>query len=252
MEQAQRLQEISATLLDTMPVASPIGSNLNAGVRADLSFLPSPNPRVGAKVEALPSAPVQAIRTLFGSAGLMFGGFEAIAAEGWAGVLPKGTEKLLGIKAALIQYQYGARAEISSTRMGAARFVLGAGLTRTQSDLTGTISSTSGSDVFKSDSLITFASTSVQHVRSGLWGALMIGRKKTTSRLTITEDQTDLEVVDTLSSARQPHWTQVSLGFNLSKSFSFALSELMVPDRLEMPRITFAWNLLSPSGAPRE
>lgn len=49
IEQAQRLQEVSASLLDTIPVTIPLPNAFSLGVRADVSFLPTPNPRVGGK-----------------------------------------------------------------------------------------------------------------------------------------------------------------------------------------------------------
>jgi hypothetical protein len=252
MEQAQRLQEVSATLLDNAPVASPLVPAFNLGLRTDVSFLPVANPRVGRKVESLPSSPVQTIPAAFVTAGVPLGSYEAFSAECRVGVLPKGLEKLMGIKASLMQLQGGVRAEISSSRAGSARIALGAGVTRTKSLLEGSISSSYGKDSFTADSVLSFVSAGVQHVRSGLWGSVMIGRKNTTSRLSISEDQTDLEITDSLANARQPVWTQVSLGFSLSNSLSLALSELMVPDRVEMPRLSVSWNAFSPSAAPRE
>jgi hypothetical protein len=252
IQQAQRLQEVSATLLDTAPVAHPLVPALSAGLRSNVSFLPEANPRVGSKMESLPSSPVQTIPAVFVSAGLMLGSAEALSVESWAGYLPAGVEKVLGIKASLIQLQAGARAEISSLRAGSARLVAGAGIAKTKSAVEGVISSHQGSDSFTADSTLTFVSAGVQHPRSGVWGGLMIGRKKTSSRLSISEDRTDLEIVDTLKNARQPVWSQVSLGFSLTQSISVALSELFVPDRIEMPRLTFNWNLLSPSASPRE
>ena len=252
MEQAQRLQEVSATLLDTMPVPLPLSPNLSAGLRANISFLPTPNPRVGGKLEALPSSPVQSIPSLHGTFGVPVGSAETVAAEAWAGVLPRGIEKLMGIKASLLQLQWGGRAEVASQRLGFARFVLGLGAAQTKSSIEGTISSASGTDTFTSSSLLTFANLTAQHPRSGIWGSFMIGRKKTTSRLVIVEDNTDLEIVDALANTKQPNWTQFSLGLPLSGGLSLAISELVVPDRVEMPRFTLAWNFFSPSGAPRE
>jgi hypothetical protein len=252
MDQAQRLQEVSATLLDTVPVALPLAPALCLGVRTNISFLPVANPRVGSKMESLPSSPVQTIPTAYASTGLMLGTSESVAAEGWIGVLPAGLEKMIGMKASLMQMQGGMRLELSSSRMTPARFFAGAGMARTKSAVEGTISSSSGKDSFTAESALTFVSAGVQHQRSGVWGSLMIGRKRTTSRLSIVEDQTDLEIVDSLANARQPVWTQVSLGFNFSQTLSFALSELMVPDRIEMPRLTLMWSFLSPSSALRE
>lgn len=252
MEQAQRLQEVSATLLDSAPVASPLPSGLNLGMRADVSFLPTPNPRVGSKLESLPSSPVQALPTIFASAALPLGSIESLSAEVWAGVLPKGVEKLMGIQASLFQYQWGARSEISSARLGAARFVLGAGLAQTKSFIEGKISSANGGDTFTASTQLLFANLGVQHVRSGFWGGVTLGSKKTRSRLAIEEDNTDLEVSDTLANAKQPRWTQVSLGLNLTRSIGVTVSELMVPDRVDLPRISVSWTAVSPSGAPRE
>lgn len=252
MEQAQRLQEVSATLLDTMPVPVPLSPSPAAGVRANISFLPTPNPRVGSKLESLPASPVQSIPSLHGTLGIAPSASESIAMEGWAGILPKGVEKMMGIKASLLQMQWGGRVEFATQRLAAARLILGAGAAQTKSTIEGTISSVAESDSFTASSLLTFANMTVQHTRSGIWGAFMLGRKKTTSRLTISDDNTDLEIVDALANTKQPHWTQFSLGVPVMSGLTLAVSELLVPDRVEMPRLTLAWNFLSPSGAPRE
>lgn len=252
MDQARRLQEVSATLLDTMPVALPMSSGLQLGLRADVSFLPEPNPRVGSKLEGLPSSPVQSIPSAFGSAGLPLGASESAGAELWVGYLPKGVEKMMGISASLQQVQWGARAELASARLGAARMVVGGGVAQTRSLLVGKISSQTATDSFTSTSMLSFAHLGLQHVRSGVWGSLMVGRKKTTSRLAISDDNTDLEIVDDLSGAKHPRWIQVSVGFSLFSSLSLAVSELMVPDRLDMPRISITWHALNPSGSRRE
>jgi hypothetical protein len=252
MDQAQRLQEVSATLLDTMPVAVPVPQRSRLGVRADISFLPTPNPRVGAKLESLPSAPVQSIPSVYASTGLALGSSESISGEVWVGFLPRGVEKLMGIKASLQQIQWGVRSELSSVRAGAARWLVGGGLAQTRSSISGSISSLNGTDSFSATSMLSFMHVSVQHVRSGLWGAVTLGQKDTKSRLTIEEDKTDLEIRDTLQSAKQPRWTQVSLGLNISESLSIAISELMVPDRIDMPRLSFAWTVLESSGTARQ
>lgn len=243
IDQAQRLQQVSAALLDTVPVPQPLKAGLSIGIRADLSFLPSPNPTVGAKIEKLPSAPVQSIPVVAASFGVELGESESVATEVWVGVLPAGVEKLLGIKASLSQTHVGARAQLASTRLGHARLSVGAGLARTQSKMSGQISSATGSDLFTAASLVSFAEIALQHERSGLWAGSALGKRKAESRLSIEEDETDLELTDTLADAKQPYWKQFSLGLKTDSHWSFALSELMVPDRLEMPRLTLAWEM---------
>jgi hypothetical protein len=242
MEQAQRLQEISAALLETIPVPQPLGVGPEFALKADLSFLPSPNPTVGAKLEKLPSAPVQSIPSVAASWGTTLGGSESLSAELWAGILPAGVEKLLGIKAALSQTHFGARIQLASARLGQARMTLGAGMARTQSTMTGQISSSEGSDLFTAHSTLSFTDLAFQHQRSGLWAGLALGKRRAESRLSIEEDDTDLEITDTLSNARQPYWSQLTLGLKGNSSWSFAVSELIVPDRIEMPRLTLAWS----------
>ncbi len=244
MEQAQRLQEVSAALLETIPVPQPLTPDLALGVRADVSFLPSPNPTVGAKIEKLPSAPVQSIPSFAASWGLRLGESESVSVETWAGVLPPGVEKLLGIKATLTQTHFGARVQLGSARYGAAHVHLGAGVARTQSKMTGQISSASGNDSFSSNSVLSFADVSLQHQRSGLWAGMVLGKRKAQSRLSIEEDDTDLEITDTLSDARQPYWTQLTLGIRGNSNWGLAVSELIVPDRLEMPRVSLSWTTL--------
>ncbi|MEY4064078.1 MAG: hypothetical protein RIR26_286 [Pseudomonadota bacterium] len=245
MDQAQRLQEVSASLLDTMPVPRPLPSLMHLGIRSDLSFLPSPNPRVGAKLEQLPSSPVQSIPAVFAGAGILLSERESVSMEAWAGVLPAGVEKLFGIEASLLQYQWGARAQLASARFGSTRWSAGAGLAQTKSKVSGKISSASGGDSFTSDHTMKFVEGSIQHLPSGSWLGVMFGDKRTVSRLAIQEDATDLILTDTLSQAGQPYWSQYTVGVATNSGLAIALSELIVPSRLEMPRVTVSWQFLS-------
>lgn len=245
MDQAQRLQEVSASLLDTMPVPRPLPSQMHLGIRTDLSFLPSPNPRVGAKLEKLPSSPVQSIPALFAGSGVLLTERESVALEMWAGLLPPGAEKLLGIEASLLQVQWGARAQLATARFGAIRWSAGAGLAKTNSKVSGKISSASGNDIFAADHTMKFAEALVQHQPSGSWLGVMLGDKKTVSRLAIAEDATDLVLTDTLAHAGQPYWSQYTVGVATDSGWSIALSELVIPRRLEMPRLSVSWRLIS-------
>lgn len=252
IDQAQRLQEVSASLLDSIPVAVPLPNALSLGVRADVSFLPTPNPRVGGKIEKLPTSPIQSIPLIFSSVGLGLGSSERMSAEISAGLLPPGVEKLLGVKASLLQTHVGGRFQLSTVRFGQARLNMGVGMARTTSSVEGTFSSTSGTDRFSAEAQFKFAEGSVQHARSGVWAGIALGSKKTTSRLSIQEDATDLKLTDTLANARQPYWSQFTLGVAGRGRWSIALSELVVPDRVEMPRLSFSWNIISQSDALRE
>lgn len=252
IEQAQRLQEVSASLLDTIPVTIPLPNTFSLGVRADLSFLPTPNPRVGGKMEKLPTSPIQSVPLIFSSVGLGLGNFERMSAEISAGILPPGVEKLLGIKASLLQTHLGGRFQLSSVRFGQARLNMGVGMARTTSSVEGSFSSTSGTDRFSAAAEFKFVEASAQHSRSGVWAGVALGSKKTTSRLSIQEDATDLKLTDTLANARQPYWSQFTLGIAGRGGWSIALSELVVPDRVEMPRLSFSWNVISRSDALRE
>lgn len=252
MDQAQRLQEISATFLDSLPVSQPIAAWTSLGVRADLSLLPSPNPKVGAKNEKLPSAPVQSIPLLTATTGVDLGASEGLACQAWGGVLPPGGEKLFGIKASLFQSQFGGRCQFSSTRFAPVRLGLGGGVLRTNSSLKGTISSQTASDTFTATNISRFVELNVQHLRSGLFAGLTLGNKKTTSRLAIVDDATDLTLTDTLSNAGQPYWSQYTIGVVTNSGWGVALSELVVPSRLEMPRISVSWTFLNLSGARHE
>ncbi|NBO38039.1 hypothetical protein EBU99_05600 [bacterium] len=251
-EQARRLQEVSAALLDTIPVPMPLVPDLRLGLKTDLSFLPSPNTKVGSKREKLPSSPVQSIPSFFLQTGYRLGQLESISVEGWGGVLPQGVEKMMGIQASLLQTQIGARIQLASARLSSASIHLGGGFAKTSSSIKGTISSLSGSDSFTADAFLSFVDVQVQHIKSGFWGGLSIGKKTTQSRLAIVDDATDLSLTDQLTNAKQPHWSQFSLGLNLASGFKLGVSELFVPDRLEMPRLSVAWSWLSPSSAPRE
>ena len=103
--QAERLQNINASLLDGLPAGEPVRSPLGVEVKSIISFLPEVNPKVGDKKEDVPSAPAHLVPTV-----QLNGRWSLIGYQAWAGYLIPGAESLLGLEASLEQYIIGASA----------------------------------------------------------------------------------------------------------------------------------------------
>ena len=234
-QQAERLQNVSATLLDGLPLGEPVQST-SVEARAIFSFLPKVNPKVGSKSEKVPSAPVHSVPTLQ---------FNAVAGKSfgmqlWAGYLPPGGEKLFGIKAKLSQWLVGGSVQGLLPLQGFELFAP-LGFQMGKSNLKGPIASPSSDDTFTSSSRFLCVAPGIRFPALHLWAGVLLSHKNTKSEFNISSEGTNLALTDTLSDSSFPYATQFSVGWYHESGLQLALSELLVPKRITMPRLLVSY-----------
>ncbi|MEN9528682.1 MAG: hypothetical protein RI932_555 [Pseudomonadota bacterium] len=241
-EQAERLQLVSATLLDGVPISEPVPLTGHVGFRSTISILPKPNPKVGAKSEKVPAAPIHTVPTLSYGYPVARSGRYTLVATAWAGYLPmpKSAAKLLGVDASINQYIAGGSLE-NIFRHPRMFLITSLGAQYGKAQVLGAITEDGASDKFDAALTSAYISQTVQGRRVPMWinGMLVFRRGKST--FLIEKEKTEFTRSDTMSDASVPFAIQLSFGVTIKKSFQLALSEYMVPNRLIMPRATLAY-----------
>lgn len=234
-EQAERLQNVSASLLDGAPVGEPL-QNTSAEVRAVVSFLPKVNSKIGSKSEKVPSSPVHAVPTLQFNAvsGRAFG------VQLWGGYLPPGGEKLFGIKAKLSQWQVGGAVQGILPLQGFELF-LPVGFQMGKATLTGPITAADSDDDFVSTTRFLYLAPGVRFPALNVWAGVLVANKNTKSEFKISSEGTNLSLIDMLSDSSFPYVTQASVGWFHASGVQLAVSELFVPKRVTMPRLLVSY-----------
>lgn len=239
-QQAERLQVVSASLLDAVPVTVLPPKSLHLGVSSVLSLLPEVNPRVGGKSEKVPSSPVHTVPMIQLGYGLGLSALAQGTARVWGGYLPSGLEGVFGVKAELSQWAVGAALGVKMG-LGLPPFVgdLGAemGMQLTSASLSGAITEPEANDEFETDSRILFLALGLHPEHMGLHAAFLVASKQTTSRFVVSSSRTELEVTDKLSDASPPLVMQAQIGAKLPFGLTLGFAELWVPERLLMPRL---------------
>lgn len=244
-EQAERLQKVSATLLDDAPIGDPIDGTLGIEFRSAISFLPTVSSHVGEKNEKVPSSPIHAVPTFAFNSKFFSTAFFSLGASVCGGYLVPGAERLMGIHARLSQLVYGA-AFAPSFQFSWGSLFTWMGYQVTTADLTGGITEVDASDSFHVNTRLGSLAVGVQVPSWGLWFNVMLAKKSSTSRFEIPADQTTFQFSDTLGDASPALMAQASLGYRHPSGVQIALSELRVPKRLTMPRLllSYQFNIL--------
>jgi hypothetical protein len=240
--QAERLQKVSATLLDNVPVGDPVSAETAVELRFVISFLPKVNPTVGGKTEKVPSSPVHTIPTVQLNKMLITQKPVNVGLQVWAGYLMPGAESLFGIKAKLSQYAFGAAADFSYA-LSSGELFWNMGFQNTGATLKGEITSSHSDDTFKTQNLSFYAAPGYHMPSLGLWANFLVGLKSGTSEFDITSDATNYKFTDTLSDGSPPFLTQIAAGWRHSSGLQVGAAELFVPKRLTMPRLIFSYQL---------
>ena len=235
-EQAERLQNVSATLLDGVPMAEPPRGAWQLSLKSAVSILPTVNNKVGAKDEKAPAAPVHSVPQL-GAAGRLFeSGSTAVYVQAWAGILLPGAERLIGVDAELSQSVFGGAAAVRFAGWG----YLVVGVQQSDAELSGEIASQDEKDEFTAETQLTFLG--LGYVDDLLWGNLSLGTKQTTSKFTIKEDSTSLEFTDELDDSSGLYY-QGAIGYWLMPALNIGIAQLLVPKRLTMTRMFVSYDL---------
>jgi hypothetical protein len=238
-QQAERLQNVSAALLDSMPVSILPPNGLSVGAWGALSFLPEVNPRVGGKSEKVPSSPVHAVPQLQLAYGQSLA-VVSVTGRLWAGYLPPGLEGLMGIDAELSQWTVGG-AVGSTLPLPTPPFIgrpaLELGLQTSGAKLTGAITEPKAKDKFTSSGRILYMSLGLQPKDFGLHAALVVATRKVDSTFVVSSSRTELSLVDELEDASFPMVLQGQLGWRFPLGITAGVAQLWVPSRLAMPRL---------------
>lgn len=237
-EQAERLQHVSATLLDGVPFGEPVQRSFSLELRASVSFLPRVNSRVGSKQEKVPASPIHSVPTLQANAAVKGGllGATGTGLQTWAGYLPAGAEKLLGVNAKLTQWCVGAALQ-QSWRLSSVSLFLSGGAQLSDAQLRGAITEESANDSFQARTELAFFAPGLVHVSSGFWMNVLLGGKQTESVFEIPSDGTRFSLTDTLSDASPPLFVQPGAGWLFKSGIQLGGAVIWVPERLIMPRM---------------
>lgn len=242
-EQAERLQLVSATLLDGPPISEPVPQSGFIEARLLTSLLPKPNPTVGSKAEKVPAAPVHTVPTLVGGLPLKSSGRYSLVGTAWGGYLPleKSMAKMIGIDASLHQSIYGLSAE-NIFRLQKFHLLTSLGAQVGSAELKGAITAPEAQDAFSAKMNLFFISQGIQMRNVPLWGNVMILLRRGKSTFNIRAEQTEFIRDETMADAQVPLATQLTVGISLlSRRLHLAVSEYVVPNRLVMPRVSMAY-----------
>jgi len=242
-QQAERLQNISATLLDGVPFAEPIAKTRGIEASAAVSFLPKTNPTIGGKSEKVPSSPVHMVPTFKFDhrPSSIFSG--NVGYEVWAGYLPSGGEKLVNINAKLTQYLAGSALDYVLALDQGMAIHLPLGVQVSSASVKGAITAKDSNDSFTAaTSLFYFAPGIVLPLEAMLgpgesaWFNLLLGSKTTSSDFKIPADGTEFKLKDNRAVA------QIAAGVSLARGFEIGAGLLYVPERLMMPRLRVGYH----------
>lgn len=242
-EQAERLQLVSATLLDGPPIAEPVPQSGFIEARLLTSLLPKPNPTVGSKAEKVPAAPVHTVPTLVGGLPLKSSGRYSLVGTAWGGYLPleKSMAKMIGIDASLHQSIYGLSAE-NIFRLQKFHLLTSLGAQVGSAELNGAITAPGAQDAFSAKMNLFYISQGIEMRSVPLWGNVMILLRRGKSTFKIKAEQTEFIRDETMADAQVPLATQLTVGISLlSRRLHLAVSEYVVPNRLVMPRVSMAY-----------
>lgn len=239
-EQAERLQNVSATLLDGIPVGEPLTTQLSVEAKTIISLLPKVDPTVGGKKEKVPSSPLHTIPTLQVNARFVDSQPYAVGAQAWAGYLMPGAESLFGIDAKLSQFGFGASV-VGSYVIGSGALYANLGYQHTSANLKGAITAIGAGDKFDSKTSTFYAAPGYIFNDINLWANVLVAFKSTESTFEIPADHTKFKNTDDLGDTGFPFASQISLGWRHSSGIQIGASELYVPKRLLMPRLLVSY-----------
>ena len=242
-EQAERLQNISATLLDGIPFAEPIIKPRGVEGHAAISFLPKTNPTVGGKSEDVPSSPVHMVPTFqFGHrpAGILSGN---LGYKLWAGYLPAGGEKLVNINAKLSQYLVGSSLSYTFPMGQSLSIHVPVGAQVSSATVRGAITAKDSNDSFDTSTMAFYLAPGLSLPLESLlgkggvaWSSLLLGSKTTSSEFQIPADDTDFNLKDNRM------MVQLASGVQLESGIQVGAGLLYVPERLMMPRLRLGYH----------
>ncbi len=232
-EQAERLQQVNASLLDNLPIGEPIRGHMYIEGRTNITLLPKVNATVGGKTESVPSAPAHTVPTLV---------FNHVPVQGavdlgyrlHAGYLPAGAEKIFKLEAKLSQYSLGGAFLVRKKLMDLSLGFI-AGYHQTSALLQGAITSPGASDKYAVSTSVTYFGPQFKLEKLNLWSSFIYGLRNSSSRLNIAEDSTQFDVKD-----NAPVY-QAALGYDFDSGLQLGVGEEFIANRLYAARLFGAY-----------
>lgn len=241
-QQAERLQNVSAAMLDDLPFAEMLSGPVSVMVKANISLLPKTNPKVGSKSESVPSSPFHTVPTVQGEVSRdLFAGW-VTGARLWLGYLPAGSEKLVGLKAGIHQSVYGL-SWINRYKLGSVEPGFELGLQKSSATVKGAITASESEDEFKADTQVSYIALGLRVPTWRAWSSLLIAKRKAESEFYIPADQTRLKLVDTMDDATPAVAAQLAVGVDLQNGFQLGMAQVFIPKRLTMTRVLIGWKV---------
>ena len=242
--QAERLVRVNAAVLDSEPVVAPLPDASAVSGFVHMSLLPKVDATVGAKKEKAPSVPVHTVPSIMGTYVLGSPKKLSYGLGVYAGYLPTGAEKLFGLDAKFTQWQLGIVPEVQMNVTPMLTAFAAIGFHMTSASIKGHITDPKSNDTFDSSSQIYLFTAGLKHVPTNAWAGFLVGMKKTTAKFFIDLDGATISTNDKLQDATMPVVVQVSAGWKHKSGFGTALSEIFVPSRLFMPRLSLTYEYL--------
>jgi hypothetical protein len=228
-QQAERLQKISTALTESIPVSTPVGDK-KFDAFLDLSLLPKVNSQVGSKIEETDKPPIHGIPSLRWNHHF----HERFATRLWIGALPSFLAAPL-TDHTVNQYLMG----IEGQAKFLSHFFASFGYQLSVSSIKGSITAEDHVDEVDSIAGIIYSGVG-QNTNWGFW-SVNVGARRNDSEFYIEEDETTYKFSDQLEDSSLPLFTQATIGTSY-KSFTLALSQLYVPRRLMMPKLSLIYS----------
>lgn len=209
-QQAERLQLISSSFLDLMPVAKPARLTSGLLVYSDVMFLPSFNPTVGSKAEKASAPPASAWISAEPYFSFRVSDYLAASLGVNLSALPPVPENLFGTE--IEGLGYGAFLGLQ-WRSGDKTMEARASLHRADSKASGAITADDAKDTFKSKN--TAGSFSLLITNRPFEASLSLSLRQSLSLFYIASDDTRFRLHDRIEMV-----PQAGIGFNLTEQFS--------------------------------
>lgn len=240
-QQADRLQNIGATYLDSPPVPRPNLEGWTLGVDFDFNFLPKANAKVGEKLVQFPNSKYHVIPTITAAGLRSLNPKYSIGGRVYMGDAPSFLSPAFGIKSKLSHFQMGVQLEGSVQFASQFSTYMQSGYHFSNAELKGQIASTIKPDIFSARTSYLWTSLGLNYRPWGIWIAQFISIKRTTSIFFIGEDETSLTLTDNLQDSTLPFASESSIGWNTSWGINTAMSYLIIPNRAIIPRFSIGY-----------
>lgn len=254
-QQAERLQLVSASMLDAQPLMSPAGDGGERGQfriagKTIVSVLPKMNATVGGKSEQPPQPPAHAVPTLEGSYTTARSGVGQGLIRIWSGYLPKAAAKQTGMKASAEQSIFGLSLGVQLPESAILNSDVEVGQQWNNTTVEGGITEIDAQDRFLVKTKLRFVALTVKpKYFDRIWIQGQVSERQVSTHFEIPSDGTAFDLTDMSSVASGNAATQLTVGYEIAKGLQGAVGYLNVPQRVSMPRFLMSYSVTT---APKQ